>query len=41
MSVYCGFATRKQEHIYNAVLSKLLTLLSERLIPLITVAGVP
>lgn len=35
MSVYCGFATRKQEHLYNTILCKLLELLSEKLIPVI------
>ena len=36
MSVYCGFATRKQEHVYNAILCKLISLLSEKLIPIVT-----
>jgi hypothetical protein len=31
MSVYCGFTTRKQEHVYNVVLCKLLKLMSDKL----------
>ena len=39
MSVYCGFATRKQEHIYNTVLCKLLKLMSEKLITLMNLSA--
>lgn len=32
MSVYCGFATRHQESIYNTLLQKLISLLSEKIV---------